>query len=304
MNGKPQSSGTGVLSRGDRAARLVAIGIAAYLTITLVPLFRHVLAVREVLPVVVHLATLAIVGASIGFRSAHARTLRGLMPLALVPVLYIDLRWLIAGWGRPHLDATIISWEQIFFPGDPSRTLALRFSGLTVSEVLHACYASYYVIVFVPPVLLYLRGRREEYFETTMALLLVFLTCFSCFQLFPVDGPRYLVGPADAPAGPIRAAVLYLLQNGSSRGTAFPSSHVAASVVATISALRHQRRVGYVVALLAAGLTISTVYGGFHYGVDALAGLLVGVLASGAAWKLWGAIPASDSGACDAGPRR
>ncbi|MCX5760900.1 MAG: hypothetical protein NTW72_05265 [Gemmatimonadetes bacterium] len=102
MNGKAQSSGTGVPSQGDRAARLVAIGIAAYLTITLVPLLRHVLAVRELLPLIVHLATLAIVGASLGFRSAHARTLRALMPLALVPVLYIDLRWLIAGWGRPQ----------------------------------------------------------------------------------------------------------------------------------------------------------------------------------------------------------
>ena len=105
-------------------------------------------------------------------------------------------------------------------------------------------------------------------------------TCFVVYALFPVDGPRYLVGAAAAPDGPVRSFVLHLLAAGSSRGTAFPSSHVAASLVASLCALRFQRPVGLVVAVLTMGLALATVYGGFHYLVDVLAGVIVG----GGAW--------------------
>jgi membrane-associated phospholipid phosphatase len=72
---------------------------------------------------------------------------------------------------------------------------------------------------------------------------------------------------------------LTLLDRGSSRGTAFPSSHVAASVVSSLCALRHQRRVGIAVTLVTVALTFATVYGGFHYAVDALVGVILGGLA-------------------------
>ena len=105
-----------------------------------------------------------------------------------------------------------------------------------------------------------------------------------------MDGPRFLVGPAAAPDGPVRRTVLHLLAAGSSRGTAFPSSHVAAAVVATLAALRTQRRVGIVLGVLTAGLTVGTVYGGFHYAVDALAGVAVGVACWGTATLAWRAL--------------
>lgn len=299
MSGLLQDSTVGVPTRSSRAISMVAAGIAAYLTITVVPMARHAMAAHDPLPLIAHLAVLVIAGVAVKAPNARLRVLRDWLPLALGPFLYIELRWLIAGFDRTHVDATILHWEQVIFPGNPSHTLALRFSSLTTSEALHACYLSYYALIFVPPALLYIRGRRDEFAASTMALSLVYLTCFTCFLFFPVDGPRFLVGPAEAPAGPIRTAALHLLQVASSRGTAFPSSHVAASVVATVSTLQHQRRVGYVVAVLATGLTISTVYGGFHYGVDALAGLLVGLLLSGVAWWLWRAIPVAVPGRAD-----
>ena len=70
-----------------------------------------------------------------------------------------------------------------------------------------------------------------------------------------------------------------MLDRGSSRGTAFPSSHVAASVVSSLCALRHQRLVGIAVSVMTAALTLATVYGGFHYAVDALVGVILGGLA-------------------------
>jgi membrane-associated phospholipid phosphatase len=82
------------------------------------------------------------------------------------------------------------------------------------------------------------------------------------------------------PGGPVRDLVQRILHAGSSRGTAFPSSHVAVATAQALLALRHQRAVGVVVALLAAGLAAGAVYGGLHYAIDAAVGALVGVAAA------------------------
>ena len=73
----------------------------------------------------------------------------------------------------------------------------------------------------------------------------------------------------------------WLLDHGDSWGAAFPSSHVAASVVATGMALRYWRPVGLVLLPFTAGLILAVVYGQFHYAADALAGLMVAALMLG-----------------------
>src|SRR6185503_2069928 len=80
--------------------------------------------------------------------------------------------------------------------------------------------------------------------------------------------------------GPARFAA-WLLDRGDSWGAAFPSSHVAASVVATGMALRYWRALGLVLLPFTAGLILAVVYGQFHYAVDALAGLIVAALMLG-----------------------
>ena len=95
-------------------------------------------------------------------------------------------------------------------------------------------------------------------------------------------GRRRMVGALLAGAALL---VLYwaawLLDRGDSWGAAFPSSHVAASVVATGMALRFWRALGLVLLPFTAGLILAVVYGQFHYAVDALAGLMVAALMLG-----------------------
>ena len=264
--------------------------IAAYLTLTLWPALRDARATHDPRLTAVHVGVLLAALALVGTARRQLRTLRDLLPLAVGAFLYVELRWLIPGAGRPHADAVVIGWERMLFPTNPSATWAPSLPSAAVSEALHLAYASYYLLVLVPPVLLYLRGRRSEYARTMLALVLVYGVCFLTYLVFPVDGPRYLVGAAAAPEGPVRTAVLHLLAAGSSRGTAFPSSHVAASVVASLCALRFQRRLGIIVAAATVGLTLGTVYGGFHYAVDALAGAVVGLAAWLLANTLWRAL--------------
>src|SRR5207237_6477953 len=108
--------------------------------------------------------------------------------------------------------------------------------------------------------------------------------CYVVFLFFPVAGPRYAFDLAHNRATGVwpARATQWLLDRGDSWGAAFPSSHVAAAVVAAVCALRYWRRLGLVLAPFTLGLGLSAVYGPFHFAVDAVAGLIVAgpVLAS------------------------
>jgi membrane-associated phospholipid phosphatase len=101
---------------------------------------------------------------------------------------------------------------------------------------------------------------------------------FLWFILFPVAGPYYAFPrPTGEFVNNWMARLVYAtLATGSSYGAAFPSSHVAASVVATLAAWRASPRLGAAVAIPTLLLTIGVVYCQMHYAVDAVAGLVVG----------------------------
>jgi membrane-associated phospholipid phosphatase len=277
-----------IATPADRALRIAGVLAVAHLAAGTVPMTMYARTTGHPAPLVAHLAALLVGGVVLASSHRALRPLRDWLPLVLGPFLYVELRWLIEGVGRPHADAIVSAWELALFPADPAATWAPHMPIAWLSELLHFAYASYYLLVYVPPAILYIRGRRRAYASTLLALAVVYGICFATYLAFPVDGPRFLAGPAAAPDGPVRTFVLQLLATGSSRGTAFPSSHVAASVVASLSALRYQRPVGVIVSLLTVGLALGTVYGGFHYVVDGLAGGIVGVAAwllASAAWR-------------------
>lgn len=265
--------------RSDRIGRGIAVALAIYLTLVSWPLTRYATAAGMTTPLLVHATILAYTLLLLAAPVQLRRPALDWLTLTIGPLMYVELRWIIAGSGLPHHDVVVAGWERVLFPFNPSATWAPRLHVRWLSEVLHLAYASYYLLIYLPPIALYLRGKRDAFVSTTLALAAVYGACFITYVLFPVDGPRYLVGAAAAPDGPVRTFVLTLLDRGSSRGTAFPSSHVAASVVASLCALRHQPRVGIVVTFVTAALVCATVYGGFHYAVDALVGVILGGLA-------------------------
>ena len=55
---------------------------------------------------------------------------------------------------------------------------------------------------------------------------------------------------------------------------------MAASVVASICALRFLPKLGVVIALLTAGMMLGAVYGGYHYAADVIAGVVTGLAAA------------------------
>jgi hypothetical protein len=209
------------------------------------------------------------------------RALRETYPVILLVLFYGEIDILNAG-GVPIHDATVQGWELALFGKQISQTLWQEYPSRTASAVFHAAYWSYYSLLLLP--VGYFAARKEwlALHRTIYLVILTLLVCYLVFLFWPVVGPYYEFARPDAwfldntPARLVYAT----LASGSSYGAAFPSSHVAATIAATSGAWRGDRRLGIAMLVPTIMLTLAVVYCQFHYGVDAVAGIAVGLLAA------------------------
>jgi len=248
--------------------------LAAYLTISLVPAIIAWIGARE--PgafVLLHVVALIVV--SVLALCRKAGLVADWLPLAAIPFLYAELPRIAVGGLHDHV---VQRWELATFGTSPAQSASAHWPNAVLSELLHAAYLSYYLIIYGPPVFQYARGRIEDFRGTVAGLMTMFAICYVLFIVFPVAGPRYeWAPPAAVFDGPVRRLALRILAAGSSRGTAFPSSHVAVATVQTVLAFQRSARTGLLLGALTSCLGIGAVYGGFHYGVDVLAGGVLGL---------------------------
>ena len=203
-------------------------------------------------------------------------------PMLLLPALYdeIGILTLSAGFQNDLLIQRLETWV---FGSQISYRWIRESPNVVLSWALHSCYLAYYPILYAAPLGLWMSNRRDASRHMIFAVMATFYLCYVVFLFFPVAGPRYAFDGAHNAAtqvGPARFAA-WLLDRGDSWGAAFPSSHVAASVVATGMALRYWRTLGLVLVPFTVGLILSVVYGQFHYAIDALTGLVVAALMLG-----------------------
>lgn len=230
--------------------------------------------------------------AVLGILSLH------LIPDSLSPLLQFVRDWYALGtilifyWGAKPLtqmvfqgtfDDWIVRWENRLFNGQPSTYLSARFPSVALSEYLHLCYLSYYFIPVSLPAMLYFRGKGEAFFETLFAELFTFNICLIWYIFIPVAGPRYFEEKIKEPLSNARLCKLThaILSRASTKGTAFPSSHSALAIVVLLCAARYDLVSFVILFPFCTGLVVGTVYGRFHYALDAVAGVLLGVLTFG-----------------------
>lgn len=179
-------------------------------------------------------------------------------------------------------DHVVQGWETAIFGQQVAYTWGRAMPSVLLSWFLGLCYLAFYFVVIVGPAVLWGLGRRQEARQAIYAIVLTFFACYTVFLLFPVGGPPYFWpwpdGPGNA-AWPVRIA-RDVIEGGDSWGTAFPSSHVAAAVVAAVFAFRGSRTLGWILSVPAVGIVAAVVYLQIHYGVDALAGLVVALVVS------------------------
>jgi len=209
------------------------------------------------------------------------RFLRELNPLLFLAVYWTELDLVRPALALTGIDEPIAALDRLMFGVSLHEVWLPTMGALWMSEVMHFFYYAYYLAVYIPPVALVIMARYPAARDMTFRLTLTYVSCYFVYIAFPVDGPHFLMEPA---TGVHTEGFFYGLVGaaqalGDSRGCSFPSSHVAAAVMAAMLAWRWLPRwVAVIVWIEAFGVLTSTTYTQHHYAIDSVAGLLWAVL--------------------------
>ncbi len=200
---------------------------------------------------------------------------------APIPVLYAAYQ--LAGWiggrlARPSADSLLLKLDRMLFSTNPGLWLT-EHSPAPVLYLLDLFYLSYYVLLLAGPWLMLRLQGPSALRRLWIAVSLAFLICYVLFPWFPSTPPRTLFSEFAYGGGP-QALNVWVLNRFSVGGNVFPSAHVAAGFSFAAVHLRYSRRLGVLFLVWALGIAISTVSGGHHYAIDAVAGAMVGLAAS------------------------
>ena len=206
--------------------------------------------------------------------------LREVYPLLAAAFFWSELGILQRVRQLPSHDPLVAGWDLALFGAHLHLTWRAAMPWRWLDEGMHFAYFAYYLLLVVP-IGVALAGRREALRDLSLRLVCAYLPCFLFYTIFPVYGPHSMPGAAHVgEPGFFESLIRAAHRAGDSPGTAFPSSHVAGVLaVAWFARLWLPRGVAVFLAAMAALVTVSTVYTGNHFTIDALVGLLWGVAA-------------------------
>jgi membrane-associated phospholipid phosphatase len=222
------------------------------------------------------IAVVLLLGITVGERAALVpRLIRNLSPLGFFLPLYAQTGSINHIVFPGFLDPWFIRAEEAVFGCQPAVDFARQFPQMWFAEYMHFAYASYYLLFPGLGVFLYLRRRRQAFDDYMFALCATMYVCLLAYILLPVRGPfRFaLAATPESAALPFTAAMAWIYQHLEIEGAAFPSSHVAIATLVLCYTMRYARSAAWVVGPLVVSLIASTVYCGYHYAIDVLAGL-------------------------------
>jgi len=207
-------------------------------------------------------------------RHQSAPTMRFLghtSPLLVFYLFYRECGLILSLPGVQWRDASLLETERALrwvFPDVPAGA----------GEAFAAAYMSYIPFV-VAAAILVARGEAGTRGLDTLVRRICFAwaECFAGFLLFPVLGPRFVDATGQAAlfgTGPFSAFALFNQRYGMLHGGAFPSAHIAASIIA-LAALSPRQRL--VLLPLVLSIFVSVIALRYHYRVDVAAGIVVGL---------------------------
>ncbi len=240
----------------------------------------------------VHGAVLIIIGllAWGAGRDRVVRFLHDWYPLLAFIVCFEEVSRLSLVFVSRWQDSYILALESSLFPVPP--TIWFRqHATFWLTELLEIGYFSYFVLLMIVGGFFYAAHcrqtadwkRQTPFSQVMTASVAAYMLCYVVFLLLPTEGPAHTLASAPAPAlagGPFHWAVLLIQKYGGVHGNAFPSSHVAAGVVALVFAWRYRPRLGAALTPVVVLLCAGAVYDGYHYASDVVAGVVTGVAVS------------------------
>jgi membrane-associated phospholipid phosphatase len=204
------------------------------------------------------------------------RFVRDWYPLPLYIFFFEELHDLVhiifPGW----FDRWLIQFADVH----PSVWLA-RFSNPALNDFMQFAYMTYFLYLVLLPAILYAQKDRLAFWNVMVFTAVANYTVYVIAVLFPIEGPYHTLAALNTTplTGGYFTTTIELIEHfGRVHGGAFPSAHVAGSMVAILASWRYRRRLFWVCLPFFISMCVATVYGRYHYVADVLAGIVVGAI--------------------------
>ena len=200
-----------------------------------------------------------------------------------LPAIYLLQGYWLCGlfFRRPMVDVEtrLIDADRVLFRLANVTTFLTRGPRLML-ECFELTYLLAYPLVPVSFALFCWLGLRSAADSFWTAVLIAGYGCYGFLPWIQTRPPRSL--ERDSPVTQrgllFRRLNLLVLGLGSVQVNTFPSGHAAVAIAAALAVMVASSGIGIVLLLLAASITAATVLGRYHYAVDSILGVLVGVL--------------------------
>jgi membrane-associated phospholipid phosphatase len=207
--------------------------------------------------------------------------------------VWLGHAYLVAGYRLPALLVSRTSDPRSQIPGPgPFESWLIRtnerwfpFRPALPAWAAHSLELSYLLCYLLVPAAFAFIWMHASAVDADHFWTAVLLAGFACYGLLPwlVSAPPRARRTASVDtAGGFRRLNLRILDRASHGFNTFPSGHVAVSVAAALVVLELKTSAGLAAAVVAVAIAAGAVAGRYHYIIDVLAGVLVGV----AAWRL------------------
>ena len=228
--------------------------------------------------VAVNLAVLATLFSLVTAKqSTLISSIRDFFPLPLVLLAYREMGW----FARPILNHTLEQgWLNIDHAIFPMLHRIVELSGPLLPSILEIAYALATPTPVLCMFILYATGNQGSSDRFWFSFLVGAFTSYALFPYFPSEPPRTIFPLDNLPSfhTMFRQINLEVLGAHGIHTSVFPSAHVSAEFGAAIgmyNAMPRERWAWITFLVLACLITVATVYGRYHYAVDAVAGLVV-----------------------------
>jgi membrane-associated phospholipid phosphatase len=209
--------------------------------------------------------------------------LRNIFPLPLMLLAYREMGWFAPATRTYTLERAWVVYDRLLLDKWGVRA-AIEALGPILPSVLEVSYSLVYTIAPLCVVVFFIVRKPDRIETFHFTFLLAILMAYVLFPYFPSEPPRTVFPDQDLPTVTtiFRRFNYGVLGKYGIHTSVFPSAHVSGSMAAALAMRRLLPDRPWVwrgLLALAILIATATVYGRYHFSVDAAAGLTLAVLA-------------------------
>jgi membrane-associated phospholipid phosphatase len=156
-----------------------------------------------------------------------------------------------------------------------------RFANPALNDFMQFSYMTYFLYLVILPAILYMQGKRAAFWTVMVSTAIAHYSVYVLAVLFPVESPYFALASlnlAPLTGGAFTTTIEFIERFGRVHGAAFPSAHVAGSMVAMLAARRYKPWLFWICLPFFLSMCVATMYGRYHYVADVFAGIVVGAI--------------------------